>query len=256
MPVQFQAKNKTESFLTFGKIFPRKVIAFVSDRTLDFARSNIDPAVVHKRTQFFKQQLKVNTESFLTVKQVHGKTIIEVREADFPFQGMKEADGMFTREVGIPLTIRTADCLSVFIYDAEHNIVGLIHAGWRGTKEGIVSHALTKMVQEWGTEVRTLKVAMGPCIRSCCYQVGREFKDYFPQEIIPKKDGLYMDLPLANRRQLLQKGTDERNIFDCGICTCCDERFFSYRREKEQAGRMISLMMLRPNEFDVARSTM
>ena len=188
------------------------------------------------------------SERIFNIKQVHGVAVVSVERSHLNFgRTIEKADGSFTQELGIPLAIRTADCLSVFIFDPQRNGIALVHAGWRGTKDSIVPHTIEKIKTGWGSSPKDLKVALGPCIRSCCYQVGREFKDFFPQEVLSKKNGLYLDLPLVNRRQLLEAGVTEANIFDCSICTCCDERFFSHRREGEKAGRMISVMMLKPN---------
>lgn len=246
MPVQFQSKNKTKPFLSFGRFFPKQIVALVSDRSIDFARTNVDPDLEQKRGEFYKEYLGAGREKIITIKQVHGRNVISVKSSDLALsRDIQEADGLMTKETGMPLSIRTADCLSVFIFDPDRSVIALVHAGWRGTKEKIVSQALSMMKKEWGSSPQKLKVALGPCIRSCCYRVGHEFKDFFPQETIFKKDGIYLDLPLANINQLLDQGVAENNIFDCAICTFCDERFFSHRREGEKAGRMISLMMLK-----------
>ena len=63
-------------------------------------------------------------------------------------------------------------------------------------------------------------------------------------EIEEKDDGLYFDLTLVNKRQLIDQGVKGENIFDCEMCTCCDNQFFSYRREGKTTGRHLSLFML------------
>ena len=78
-------------------------------------------------------------------------------------------------------------------------------------------------------------------------QLCSEFKDFFPHEIVKKENALYLDLPLVVRNQLKSTGIPKANIADCGICSCCDKRFFSYRREGIQAGRMLSVMILKPS---------
>ena len=90
----------------------------------------------------------------------------------------------------------------------------------------------------------SLKVVLGPSIRECCYQVGEEFRDYFPSHVRDRDGHLYADVIAANRDQLLQAGVRQENIIDSGICTCCNKNYFSFRRDGEKAGRMISLMML------------
>ena len=101
------------------------------------------------------------------------------------------------------------------------------------------------MTEQWQTPPEDLKVVLGPAIRSCCYEVGKEFLEYFPREVSAKDQHLYLDLPLVNKTQLTFWGVRTENIFDCQICTCCDPRFFSYRRDGPKAGRMVSVMMLK-----------
>lgn len=246
MAVQFQSKNKTKPYLTFGRFFPKQILAMVSDRSLNFSRASADPEVEQKRDEFFREHLGMGREKIFTINQVHGKQVVSLKRPELnSYREIQEADGIITKEIGLPLAIRTADCLSLFIFDPGNAVIALVHAGWRGTKEGIVLQALNMMNNEWGSSPASLKVALGPCLRSCCYRVGREFKDYFPRETLSKIDGHYLDLPQANLNQLLDHGIVESNIFDCAICTCCDERFFSHRREGEKTGRMISLMMLK-----------
>ena len=93
-------------------------------------------------------------------------------------------------------------------------------------------------------QAKDLKVAFGPAIHACCYEVGAEFAGYFPEEAIQRRNKYFLDVPLANMNQLMGKGVIEENIFDCGECTVCGKDYFSFRRDGEKAGRMISIMML------------
>jgi len=135
--------------------------------------------------------------------------------------------------------------LPVFLYDEEHNGIGLIHVGWKGSQTNIVGQAIKLIKKQWQADPEDVKVAFGPAIHSCCYEVGSEFQDLFPESLITRNSRHYLDLPQITRNQLLSCGVDKTNIFDCEICTCCDQRFFSFRREGKKAGRMISLIMLK-----------
>jgi len=221
----------------------------MSDRSLDFAQGSKIPREGRFNAQqksFLAEQLGFVPSFLADVRQVHGRRVILateefMRRNDFP----EEADGLVTNISNVALVIRTADCLPVFMYDTKRKCLGLLHAGWRGSYQNIVQQAVSIMRQNFRTEPQDLKAALGPAIRSCCYQVGGEFRDYFPREIIHRNQDVYLDLPQVNTRQLVELGVWKENIFDCGLCTCCDKRFFSYRREGNEAGRMISLMMLR-----------
>ena len=91
----------------------------------------------------------------------------------------------------------------------------------------------------------SLKIVLGPSIRECCYQVGPEFQGFFPSHVREREGHLYLDVVNSNQEQLLQAGVRQENIFDSGICTCCNKNYFSFRRDGVKAGRMISLMMLK-----------
>ena len=101
------------------------------------------------------------------------------------------------------------------------------------------------MNEQWQTDPKDIKIAFGPAIRSCCYEVGSEFQEFFPEDCISRDNRHYLDLPQMTHDQLLSAGVDKTNICDCGICTCCDSNYFSFRREGNDAGRMISLIMLK-----------
>lgn len=187
--------------------------------------------------------LHVSSDGCARIKQVHGAVIHCV---DFNNVSQKvEADGLTTNTTNLPLFVRTADCLSVFIYDPKQQAISLVHAGWRSTAAGIVTQALKVMQKKWGSHPEDLLVEFGPAIRDCCYQVSEEFKTYGFTSFIQKPDGLYFDLPQENVNQLLKGGVKEENINNKAPCTCCDATLHSYRRDGDQAGRMNAVMMLR-----------
>lgn len=233
----------------FGHFFPKHVLALVTTREIDFS-SNPKMRDLSRAQETFLERLIVEKPfSLASPRQVHGCKVLLVTKENFKNElSVQEADGLVTNVSRIPLGIRTADCLPIFLYDPDHDVIGLIHAGWRGTQKGIILQAVRLMQKEFSARVENLKAALGPAIRRCCYRVGQEFFGYFPAEIVWKEEGFYFDLALANQRQMLDTGFKEKNIFDCLICTCCDKRYFSYRREGDQAGRMLSLMML--NKFN------
>ena len=138
---------------------------------------------------------------------------------------------------------RQIACRFLFLIRCRRAI-GLAHAGWRGTYKAIAAKTVQKMQEKYASQPSDLKVVLGPGIRECCYQVGEEFRDYFPSHVKDREGHLYVDVIGANRDQLLQAGVRQENIFDSGICTCCNKNYFSFRRDGAKAGRMISLMML------------
>ncbi len=196
----------------------------------------------------FFEVLHLPFASAARVKQVHGDQVLLV-EKDFPAKPKYQADGMVTAQADIPLVILTADCLPAFFWDSEHRACGLIHAGWRGLKNGILANAVHKMKACFESKPGSLQVAFGPAIRGCCYEVGEEFREFFPQFYLdPGAAGKLkgrMDLVGAASDQLLSEGVSLRQIFDSGICTVCqNHRFFSARKEKTEE-RILSFIQIR-----------
>jgi hypothetical protein len=84
---------------------------------------------------------------------------------------------------------------------------------------------------------------LGPSIRSCCYEVGRDFSRHFREGLIRRAGKTYFDLAAAAIAQLRQAGLDPGRIYDSRLCTSCrSDEFFSYRREGAQTGRSMSVL--------------
>jgi len=172
-----------------------------------------------------------------SLKQIHPNLVLL---ADRPgLFGV--GDALVTNQPGLVVSIRTADCYPILLADARNRAVAAIHAGWRGTAAQIVLKTLEKMEAEFGTEPRDVVAAIGPGIGVRCYEVGEDVSRQFGFT-----GKTHLDLGSENRKQLESAGVPAQNIEALGVCTFCDaERFFSYRREKEKAGRMTSFIMLR-----------
>lgn len=185
-------------------------------------------------------------------KQVHSSRISCVKEEDRGRGSLSydtsvpETDAFITDKKNLPLAIFTADCLSVLIYDYKTPAIGLVHAGWRSTKENITLKAIRLMQEKFNSHPDALYVGLGPSIRSCCYEVGEDLKQLFTCGVTRKDGRYYLDLTDINKKQVLDSGVKEDNIVDSGICTSCrNEEFFSYRKEGKSCGRLMSVAMLK-----------
>jgi YfiH family protein len=170
-----------------------------------------------------------------------------------------QADGLLTRQAGLLLGILTADCVPVLIADPRNRAVAAFHAGWRGTVQRVVEVGIARMAAEFGSEPGTLLAAIGPFIGACCYTVGGEVRARFEAEfpyaatLFEEKGAnsggveLRLDLAEANRRQLIDAGLDRARISRVGGCTSCHpEHYYSHRASSGRAGRMMSLIGIRP----------
>jgi YfiH family protein len=221
-----------------------KVAAFFSDRSADFVLKEGQSDLTQPQKECLSQQLGVS--KVVNIRQVHGDHVLVVSSEDLQNQGpLTEADGVITNSPNVPIAVRTADCLSVFLFDPKKNCIGLVHAGWRGTEKQIALKAAKLMRENWGCAPEDLRAAFGPAIRSCCYEVGPEFKNFFPKETFERDGKIFLDLAGVNRNQLLRYGVKPKHIFDSQACTCCDPAYFSYRREGKAAGRHLSVLVLR-----------
>jgi len=133
----------------------------------------------------------------------------------------------------------------LFLYDAQQQVIGLAHAGWRGTRDNIAGKAVLAMMKEYDCRPENIYVGFGPGIRSCCYGVGEEFTAIFQHGLIRRNNLLYFDLIKANTEQLLSREIKQANIFDCSICTsCCHDEYFSYRSDGSSGGRAMAVLMM------------
>jgi len=189
-------------------------------------------------------------------RQVHGADIVEVDESHvaqsvFFSKTPLQADGLITNQKGIFLSVVTADCLPVLILDPEKGAVGAVHAGWRGTLQGISGKAVIRMQECFHCRPADLTIALGPAIGACCYQVGPEVAEAFlkkDRNLRPFIKSLSpsqwrIDLAGLNEYQLLKQGLNKKNIFILSLCTHCrQDLFFSVRAQKEPTGRQLSLI--------------
>jgi len=205
-----------------------------------------------KNRKDFLSRLNIDHEALVCAHQVHGDRVNYVGLDDkgkgaLAYEdSIRNTDALITDVPNLPLAIFTADCLAVFLYDPVNHCLGLVHAGWRGTKEKIVYKTVQAMRGKFKTRPKDLLAGMGPCIRKCCYKVGEDFQGHFSEGLIRKNHRLYLDLPGINRGQLREAGLMGSNIIDSSLCTSCKNNlYFSFRKEGEKAGRMMSVAMLK-----------
>jgi len=211
----------------------------------------------------------------ITLRQIHSDIIhcVDSVPKD-PLVG----DGLLTATPGLLLAVQTADCLPVILVDTKQRVVGVFHAGWRGTVKRIVEKGVGEMFRSFGSRPRDLKAAIGPGIQGCCYEVGEEVRTKFESQFayagslfrevnqsdpvrekypllflnvrapghgeLSKK--IFLDLVEANRQQLLAASVPKKNIEASPLCTNCHlELLFSYRAEKGKTGRMMGVAGIR-----------
>jgi len=159
---------------------------------------------------------------------------------------IEDCDALITNVKGVVLSILTADCVPILLYDKQKEVVAAIHAGWKGTKAQIVSKTIRKMTEVYGCDPEKIMAGIAPSIGRCCYEVSEDVAKHFfdiPKGFTSVGDKYMLDLPFINKQQLLDTGIKEENIEMSHTCTACDvERFFSYRKEQGCSGRFMSMI--------------
>jgi hypothetical protein len=185
-----------------------------------------------------------DSTSLATIKQVHSDKVLIADCAG----ALGEGDAVISNQPGITLSVRTADCLPILMADTRKRAIAAVHAGWRGTLLEILPKTLHAMAGQFGTRPEDLAIAIGPGIGACCFEVGPEVAIQFAR-LFPERNDLdrrmKIDLVETNLRLLGRNGGSLRQIATSGLCTCCGDRFHSYRRDRDAAGRMVSAIRLR-----------
>lgn len=196
---------------------------------------------VIKNRKLFFGELKIGLDELAIPLQVQGCTVRRV----FVQGGYDDCDGLITNSYGVFLTITTADCLPIFLFDPVVKCVGAVHAGWRGLTCNIIPKAIIMMQNELGSFPENILVFIAPAAGVCCYEVQDDVAIKFSEKYVVRKEKKYLDMKLYAKHQLISSGVDARNIEISEYCTICNpELFHSYRRDREKSGRMMGVIGL------------
>lgn len=214
-----------------------------------------DPQLVRRNRQLLAAMLAGGRRSLplVTVSQVHGnrcQVVEDVAPGALQQLADQQADALLTSRSGVLLGVLTADCLPVIVVDRQCRGIAVVHAGWRGILARVVPRTLAAMAARFAVQLEDVLVFFGPCIGSCCYQVGPELVERFVRELpfaadlswrTKEDDGdCHLDMPRLQRLQLEALGVPESSIHETGRCTCCENFFFSYRSDHAITGRQIA----------------
>ena len=202
------------------------------------------------------QAVGFSPEQTVFTHQTHTDIVVRVgardRSCGLYSEVTQERDGLITDEPGVALTVFSADCTPILLYDPVKRAVGAVHAGWRGTAKGIAARCVQSMAAEFGSDPEDLRAAIGPCIGPCCFETDRDVPeamldtlgDLAAPAIHADGNGKYhVDLKQLNKAWLRQTGV--RRIDISADCTACQpDRFWSHRRVGNQRGSLAAVIML------------
>ncbi|WP_448587986.1 polyphenol oxidase family protein [Thermocrinis sp.] len=169
-------------------------------------------------------------DGVITLRQVHSDRVVFLEKEAF-----SEGDALITQKRNLPIGVKTADCVPIAFLG--EGAVGVVHAGWRGIKAGIVERFLERFLK---LEEKPL-VFVGPSAKACCYQVGDEFKGDFIF-LHYKKGKLFLDTQLEVLERLRKAGINRILVYS--QCTICNHKYPSHRRDRTLQ-RMVLFAMLR-----------
>ena len=168
-------------------------------------------------------------------RQVHGTTVRRATEPPSAARPYTEEDGQATALTDAAAIVFTADCLPVLL--AAPGGVAALHCGWRPLAGGIVAEGVRALREVAGEG--EIVAALGPSARGCCYEVGEEVHAHFAA-YDARRGERNLDLAAVAAQQLRDAGVD--TVHDVELCTMCDARFFSHRRDRGVTGRQAGVI--------------
>ena len=214
--------------------------------TLNLGHNTSDnPANVLQNRRTLCSRIGIDLSSLVMADQVHGTKVYHAIEGGHH----TGYDALITDRKNVFLCIFTADCFPVLLYDHEHEAVGAVHAGWKGTAANAVGTTIAAMTEKFGTSPSACLVWIGTGISGNAYEVGRKVADRFSGKYLAASsdDRILLDLASANFDHLLDAGIPRSSIEVSPFCTVRNnEDFFSYRKEKGNTGRMMALIGITP----------
>ena len=251
MQTQEKKKNSGLSFISFPFLEEFNIFCGFTSRYEGYSKKPYDSLnlayhvgekrkIVRKnRMLILRDMLNMDSGHLFSARQVHGNDVIYVsqdighRDGDIPL----DADALMTDVKNTPVMVMGADCSLILMADIRKKAVCAVHAGWKGTLNGITLNVLKLFCRRFGSSIRDIYVFIGPGIRQCCYEIDNRIAQRFidirgDSSFMDIRDGrTYLDLVGSNLSQLSSSGILEDNIFDTGICTGCNTCYYSFRRD-------------------------
>ena len=203
--------------------------------------------------------LNLDINTFVLSDQIHDNKIKVVTKEDMGKGITKTSDiigfdGLVTNCKGVTLVTYYADCVPVFFYDTKKSVIGLAHSGWKGTYKNISLEMLEKMKNEYNCNYKDIIICIGPHIRGCCFEVGRDLYDAFISQSelnksffkeAPDCEKWFLNLEEIIVTSLIKEGIDKDNIISSCVCTKCNnDLFFSHRGSNGKTGLSAAILHL------------
>lgn len=208
----------------------------------------LDESALRHRADFFATQ-DIDPRTIITAGLVHGTKIVTVNLEEAG-EFISATDGLITNAPGVVLSVTVADCAPIFVIDPVHRAIGLAHAGWRGTADGIITALIRTMMAEFSTNPMEVLVEIGPHLQLHHFEIQADVAARFreiPGAIRAEGEKLLLDLSAAYRFELEGLRIPASQTVISEECTYCHSgRYFSYRRDRPtQVEAMIAYLEIR-----------
>ena len=217
-----------------------------------------EPLAVLENRERVCASMGFSRNALTVANQVHAGDVVIVdgshrgRGATTPADAVANADALVTATPGVLLAVLLADCVPIVLHDPTRCVVGVAHAGWRGTVAHVGKNTVTTMVEHFGCDPHDIRAGIGPSIGPASYEVGadvvpcaREAFPHAPEVISRVNDRTRFDLWAANVYDLIGAGLDQRNIELMDIDTfATTDRWYSHRAGAP-TGRFMAFTALR-----------
>jgi len=185
--------------------------------------------------------------NYVTCKQTHSSNIHIVATNDFGSE-VSDCDGLITNIPDVKISIKTADCVPITLKDSIKKIVGVVHAGWRGTEKEIIKNAINLFITKFNSDPKNIKIKIGPAIDKDHYLIKKDVASRFIDkysEYLEKVDNEHwkFDLVGVNIKQTQDVGILLKNIKNSKISTFNNKKYPSFRRDAKSEGFETSIML-------------
>ncbi|MFA6416726.1 MAG: peptidoglycan editing factor PgeF [Patescibacteria group bacterium] len=183
---------------------------------------------------FFKRQ-NLDERKIIGAELAHDDKVMIVNSAT-SLRMIPNCDALITNDKNCLLTVTVADCLPIYFYDEQKEVVALAHAGWKGVLNNIVSKTAISLIDNFNCSPDDIKILIGPHIQKCHFEIQDDVASQFDPKYIMENDGKkYINLAASVQDQLLKTGLNEKNINTSSECTfCLKDKYFSFRRERDK----------------------
>jgi len=228
-------------------------------KSLNFGfKTNDNKNNIEKNYDIFCNCINIKRNNLVLTSQIHEDNICVVNKQNINFESdnftrFENTDGLITDNIGICLMTFHADCAVIYMIDVRKRIIGLAHAGWRGTVKNIAGKLVQKFLNNYNSQVQDIIVALGPSIGPCCFEVDIKLLEEFRKLEIPETyiyksknyNKINIDLLEVNKNLVIKSGIKQENIIKSDVCTMCNHDWlFSHRATQGKRGTTGAFLML------------